>query len=360
MSIKPVVFAVTIAVFAFPAVGAEQTPSYPKISGSVAFELENNANYNSDDATNEFNSLSTKIEPAIGIRFTPQFSVNTTLTFEPVQDPAFPGEDRFFDNQGLILSVLTANYDTDRFSLYGGKFGPYFGTAWDISPGLFGADLAKGYELGKSIGLGGSVTTQKTRFGTHALSVDTFFLDSTRLSETAFTRAVRTRERDGGPGNTGDLGSVLVGLNGQNLGGLKGLNYHLSYLSLGNETAAASDESRIGVGANYQLNLTDKWGLFGLVEYVNIDNADGTNDQDRYYLTGAAQVSYDAWNIALSYTDKETEPSGGTTTNEAQFKVSAGYVFGFGLGLDLGWTTVRNDGIDTDTFGTKLSYTIEF
>lgn len=138
------------------------------------------------------------------------------------------------------------------------------------------------------------------------------------------------------------------------------MNYHPSYLSLGNETAATSDENRVAIGANYQLSLTDKWGIFGLIEYVNIDNADGTNDQDRYYLTEAVQVSYEAWNVALSFTDKETEPTGGTTINEEQFKVSAGYAFDFGLGVDIGWTTVRNDGIDRDTFGTSLFYTFEF
>lgn len=181
MLTNPLISAIALAIFAFSAIAADTTPSYPKISGEVAFELENNANYSSDDATNGFNNLFAKIEPVIGIHFTPQLSVNTTLTLEPAQDPAFPGEDRFFDDHGLLLSTLTANYDTDRFSVWGGRFAPYFGTAWDIARGLFGADLAKGCKLGKSIGVGGSVTTQKTQFGTHALSVDTFFLDSTRL-----------------------------------------------------------------------------------------------------------------------------------------------------------------------------------
>jgi hypothetical protein len=74
----------------------------------------------------------------------------------------------------------------------------------------------------------------------------------------------------------------------------------------------------------------------------------------------ASGNTYEAWNVALAYTRKETEPSGGTVTNEEQLQVSAGYAFDFGLGIDLGWKTARNAGVDTDTFGTLLTYTIEY
>jgi hypothetical protein len=360
MSHKYLIVGLAVAAIASPAQGADKAKSYPNISVSIPFEIQNNAAYSSDVATNESNNLTGKIAPVITGRFTPEISVTTELTFEQVQDPAFPGEDQFFDNHGLYVSVLTANYDTDRFSVFGGKFGVNSGIAWDVTPGLFGTDLAEEYELSENLGLGGSVSTTKSKFGKHTLSASSFFADTSGLAESAFTRRRKTREGSGGPGNTGDFGSFAMALDGQEFSAIPGLRYHLSYVTLGNDTALASDESRIAIGADYQINVTKKFGLYGNVEYVNIDNADGTNDQDRFYFTSGAQATYDAWNVALSYTRKETEPSGGTVTNEEQLQISAGYAFDFGLGIDLGWKTARNAGIDTDTFGTLLTYTIEY
>lgn len=68
----------------------------------------------------------------------------------------------------------------------------------------------------------------------------------------------------------------------------------MGYTSLGNDTALAEDESRVAIGADYQINLAEKLGLYSVVKYVNFDNADGTDDQDRFYLSGGAQATYDA------------------------------------------------------------------
>lgn len=339
---------------------ADEKKSYPYISGAIPIEVQNDANYSSDDPTAEFNNLTTKIEPVIGLHFTPELSVNTQLTLEQVQQPAFPGRDMVFDNQGIYFEVLTANYDTDRFSVYGGKFGPNFAIGWDATPGIYGVDLDLEYELAENIGFGGSVNFGSEAWGQHGFSASTFFTDTSGLAESAFTRRRKPRRGDGGPGNTGDLGSFAVALDGGDFKALPGFRYHIGFVRLGNETADADDETRFAIGAEHAWEINKDWGLVTLVEYVKFGDADGTPGQDRFYLTGSALVTFKNWNLAVAYTRKETSPAGAADINEEQFQATAGYAWEFGLGLDIGWLTVRNDGSDTDTFGTILTYNFEF
>ena len=82
MLTNPLISAIALVVFAFPAIAADTIPSYPNISGEIAFELQNDAAYNSDDVTLESNNLTAKIVPVTSVTFTPEFSLNTELTFE--------------------------------------------------------------------------------------------------------------------------------------------------------------------------------------------------------------------------------------------------------------------------------------
>ena len=58
-----------------------------KISGSIVVEFQNDFAFSSDDETEEFNNLFTKIEPGLTLTLTDQLSVNAGLVLEPVQDP---------------------------------------------------------------------------------------------------------------------------------------------------------------------------------------------------------------------------------------------------------------------------------
>lgn len=361
--IKTQIFTLSSAfvILASTAFADDKAKSYPSISVEIPFEIQNDFAYESDDTTAEFNNLNATIEPAIGIHFTKAFSVNSELAFEQVQDQAFPGDDQFFDNQGLFVKVLTVNYDTENFSVFGGKFGPNFGIAWDVAPGVFGTDLAEEYELSENLGFGGAWRFKTTEAGTHSILASTFFTDTSGFAESAFTRRSKTREGSGGPGNTGDLASFAVAIDGGEYPSLPGFRYHIGYTHLGNETANASDEGRFAIGAEYAVEINKDLTLTPLVEYVNFSDADGTNGQDRFYLTTALGAAYQNWNLGLAYTRKETDDdNAGTFTNEEQFSVSGGYAFNSGFGIDVGWKTARNAGVDTDTFGTLLSYTLKF
>ena len=69
--------------------------SYPKFSGAVGFEIEDDYAFDSDAAANEQNELGGVIEPDLYLHFSENFYVNTVLTLEAVNPPG-AGQDRVF------------------------------------------------------------------------------------------------------------------------------------------------------------------------------------------------------------------------------------------------------------------------
>jgi len=121
---------------------------------------------------------------------------------------------------------------------------------------------------------------------------ETFFLDTSGLAESAFTRRTKTREGAGGPGNTGGFSSFAVSLDGGGFPALAGLRYHAAYVHQDNDTADAEDETRLAFAAEWAIAVNDKIAVTPLVEYVRFDDADGTLDQDRWYFTAGVGITY--------------------------------------------------------------------
>ena len=332
----------------------------PKLSGNLAVEVQNDFAFSSDDPAEEFNNLTTKIEPGLKLTLTDRLSVNAGLVVQQVQSPPVAGDDRVFDDQGFFVEVLTLDYEAGPVHLFGGKMHVNFAKAWDVTPGVYGTDLAEEYEMVENIGLGGAYSFDFGQGGTHALGAQTFFLDTSGLAESAFTRRKKTREADGGPGNTGDFSLFAVSLDGGDIPALKGFSYHAAYVHHANDTVGAENESRFAVYGAYEFTLPGDITAQPLLEFVRFDDADGTKGQDRTYLTAALGLGLGDWNMAISGTFKETEAADGTETLEENLQVSAGYAFPNGIALDVAYKRARNAGVDTDVFGTLLTYGLEF
>lgn len=339
---------------------AEDNGWSPHLSVEIPIEVQNDWAYESDDPTAQFNTLFTKIEPAITVDLGAGVSAFAGLVFEPLQGPPVSGGNRTFDDQGLFVEVLTLTYENGPFALFGGKFGPNFAIAWDAAPGVFGTDLAEEYEITERIGFGTSATAAAGVFGSYSLSVSTFFLDTSGLAESALTRRRKTRRADGGPGNTGGFDSIAAGLDGGTFPWAPGLRYHVSVVHQGQGIGGGEDERRLAAAVEYAIPMTERLTITPLVEWVDFHDADGTDGTDRHYLTGGLGLASGPWNVALSGTLKETETAIGLKTNEEQVQVSVGYTFENGLAIDLGWKRARNAGVDTDTFGTLVAYTLAF
>ncbi len=339
---------------------AEVSGFAPKISGSLSFEFQNDFAFSSDDRSEEFNTLFAKIEPAFTLTLTDRLSLNAGLVLQPVREPAVRGDDRFFDDEGLFVEVLTLDYEDGPMHLFGGKMHVNSGNAWDVTPGVFGTDLAEEYEMAENIALGGAFSGDFAEGGKHTVGAQGFFLDTSGLAESAFTRRRKPRRADGGPGNTGDFSSFSIALDGGDYPALPGFRYHAAYVHQANDTAGAKNETRVAVNGAYELALLGAVTPQPFVEYVRVDDADGIAGEERNYLTAALGFAYGDCNAAISGTFKETDVANGSATQEEQLQVSIGYVFPIGIGLDVAYKRARNAGVDTDVFGTLLSYSLEF
>ncbi len=331
----------------------------PKISGSLLVEIQNDFAFSSDDEMEEFDTLFATIEPSFALALTDRLSINAGLVLEPVLDPD-GGDDLFFEDEGFFVEVLTLDYEAGPVHLFGGKMHVNFGTAWDETPGVFGTDLAEEYEMAENIALGGALSGDFAGVGKHTVSVQTFFLDTSGLAESIITKRPKPRQADGGPGNTGDFSSFAVALDGGDFPALSGFRYHAAYVHQGNDTSGAENETRFVVNGSYDIPLFGDFTAQPLVEYVYIDDADGVAREDRTYLTAALGFAYGDWNAAVTGTFKESDVTNASAVREEQLQVSAGYVFPIGIGIDVAYKRARNDGVDTDIFGTLLSYTLEF
>ncbi|WP_417515406.1 hypothetical protein [Minwuia sp.] len=339
---------------------AHAEDAFPKISGEVGIEVQNDFTFDSDDPAAEQNELGATIEPNLFLHFTDHVFINAGLTFEAVRDPG-PQEDRVFQDHGIFAEVLTLNYETDRFGVYIGKFGPNFSMAYDAAAGLYGTDISEDdIELAEFLGVGGSLTFDETPIGAMTASASVFALDTTILSESFITNRGRTRQAAGEPGNTESPESFALAIDGEAVPGMEGFRYHVGYALLSADNAAT--EHRFAVAGEWSFEMDNGVVLTPLAEYVHFQNAGSNANESRNYLTGSLGAEFGPWNAALAYTGKIVTISGAGNgdTYDDQIQFSVGYAFDNGIGIDVGYKHNRTAGIATQTVGALVSYGFEF
>ncbi len=330
---------------------AQAQESFPRFNADVAIELQNDSVVSSEDADAEINDLAPTVEPYLRFQATEGLSLDASLVIEPVLDPE-PGNSRFFGDVGMFVEELKIVYEAGELTLQGGKFNPSFGLAWDLAPGIYGTDFAGDYELTERLGGSAAYTFGGRHDSGHTFQFNLFRLDTSPLSESVFTDRGETNRSDGGPSNTGAPTSISATLDGQGFGG--GWDYHLGVTRQDVENG----EDFVGVvGAAYSsLDLNDRLTFDPLLEVAYLSSDDGAG-QDRLYVTGSAGFGYDAFNVALSYTYRETDPaSGDPSVVDGLFQASGGYDFGNGLTFDLGYKFDDSEGTESHTIGALLAY----
>lgn len=338
----------------------------PWIKFVVPIEVQNDWNFRSEDPANKHNQIYATIEPEVTIGLWRGLSFYAQAVYEPTTDPD-AGEDRLFKDQGLYLQTILLQYEGSLykaetrsvgFRVWGGKFGPAFGIAWDEAPGIFGSNFAEDYEFTERIGFGVSTTLEDGALGKHTLSFSSFFADTSVLSESLFRNRGRLRLSDGGPSNTGRLNSFVVGLSGEKPFGFQGLSYHASFVS--QAVTGADAERGVALALKYEWKNGDLT-ITPLIEFANFWNYEGDPDVARWYLTTSVLFEYKKWNFSVSNTIRTTRvKNGGGIGRDNLFTVSAGYEFDFGVGVNLAYRLQNEESQATHTFGVLLTYEFEF
>lgn len=353
-----IVFTIFGTVAALPASAQENFPTYEL---EIPVEIQFDRNYRADNPAARHSQLFATIEPAVTLRLTKELSVFVHGVLEPMVDPG-PSENRYVKDHGMYFEDITVTYQTDHFEVFGGKFTANFGRAWDIAPGIYGTDIASAnYELSERIGFGGSLPIPVQVGGQHRISASTFFLDTSPIAHSVGRSRGTRNMADGGVSNTEDFSSFAIALDGGAFRSLPSVAYHLAYSRQGAGQNGNADQNGVAAALTWAHKLSNDLSIDPVVaEWIYLDDAAGMSGQDRTIFTLGARMNWRSWNIALSYTGRETNSPAGADTEDMHFQISAGYALDFGISVDVGWLIDETDESQTHTAGVLLAYEFKF
>jgi hypothetical protein len=329
-----------------------------RLEVTVPIEVQFDGIYDSADRDAELADTSTKIEPAATFHLGRGFSIESGLTYEPINDPA---NDRFFSNQGLYVKELYLRYAQGPITLYGGKISPPFGVAWDLAPGIYGPDFGEDYELTERIGFGGSFDFAGPAGTQHTFSANTFYQDHSGLSRSWFHRRAQTRESGGGASNTGDFSSFSAVLAGETPSPIAGLNYQVSFDHLAAGQGNTKDENAVAIALFGEAELAQGWSLEHMAEIAFFQNAK-VADEDRSYATVGLTLRHGAWDYNAVYSVRSINPdaAGLAITNDELFQFGLGREIYKGVALNAAYRYTEQSNVDSHTVGLQLTYEFGF
>lgn len=304
-----------------------------------------------DHAKSGQDVVAATVEYALGVRVADGWTVHLDAVLEPVEDPV---TDVAFHAEDAYVETLSVQYSGEGFSLYAGKLNPVFGSAADLVPGLYGAEVGEAYQITEQVGVGGDISLSSIfgLDGEHTLSAAVFTSDRSFLSGSIGGRRNRVVLADGGLANTSNLESYAASLDGalEN-----GFGYSVGYRHLASDTPGESDEHMSVVGASYVFPEESGLALSTMAEIGMSRNADGVDGADRDFYTAAAEIGLGDWFVNVIASGWNENAVAGDL-DLRKFEVSVGHDISDELTLEVGVQDGRFGG-DSDTIlGLRLSY----
>ncbi|MBM3568582.1 MAG: hypothetical protein FJX46_07475 [Alphaproteobacteria bacterium] len=355
---------------ALPALAVAE--DYPKLSGELSTKVQADRFYDTQPKINRRNNAFAEIDLGFKAEASEALSLQGSIKGEQVRNNA--RDSRYFEDEGFYFEKLFANYEQAGFTLRAGKYGPAFGWAFDSakSVGLYANVLAADYEVKEKIGAGLAYKADLEKAGSHELAFSLFQADHSFLSQSVVNapkrndrnlgRRGRTHRSDGGVSNDGEFDSYTLALTGQKFGFAEGLGYTVGMQRQARGTNNRFTQEGYVGGLEYDWKIDDAWSLRPLVEWTQINHVDG-GTSNRSYLTSGARLGWNEWYLAASRTGRENRQSNNAANAETtdQLKaVAAGYKFGFGLLVELGWRETTERAVEAKAYGGRVSYVLAF
>lgn len=351
---------------------AKQVEQYPNVSGSVLFQVLADRAVSKKDGVPANNAF-IYIEPNIGISFNQNWSVKTDWRLQPnkvltTRDGTYPeryrtflSKDRGFQtsDMGLIIEELKLQFENEDMKFVAGKFDPTFGTAHNKSKriGVFTSQFTEDYNLREKLGAAVTALLEDSK-----LSFNTFFNDTTGLSESGISNRGRASRSNGLAGNTGTLSSYSVAMDGGNLFGEKNWFYNFGYRSLGADKLENTErEKGYVIGSEYLYKTGNQSSIIPFVEIVRINSFTGAKDRNATYTTLALIGKYSNWTGSVSRLSRNIKASGEIPSfSDHQMQFTVGYKFTDNFTLDISRANIKEGGYNASLFGLTMSYLYKF
>ena len=345
---------------ALPGPGRADDP--PRLSGSLVSYVENDWYARSTNKQLELNDLYLSSNLYTALRLDERFTVNGELKLDVVRSA---GDDRYFADEGVWLRQLTLDYKDGNLGLFAGKHTLPFGQAFDLAPGIYGAGFSDDYKLVEHLSIGGKLDLAPNALGLTAVNTEVFMFDSTGLSTAVGARAPftaadvirvnRVRRSHGGAGNTDDLSSALIGVEGK----ASETGWAATLLHRRDGVGGTDPERGVALTLLPPERSIGDWRLDTIAEAVQLWNYNGDSDDQRYLTAGARASRGGFFVTALGGLREVDRPTGGDDSDHL-LTASTGYDFPGGISLESGWLRSRQANVRTDVLGLLLTITRSF
>lgn len=365
--------------FLYPAMSSAEE-KYPNFTGEILSELRTDNIFKTDNSTNTIkkNSGYFNFEFKSALQFNENWSIKQSINLFPApkRQYAYPERSRFILGQdqsnqrgihvgdsALIMEELKASYHNEDMEIAFGKFNPAFATLYRRNKriGFFVTDFTEDYELREKIGLSISALLDDSK-----ITLNSFFNDSTDLSDSALTKRDKLRDNDGTAANNNKLSSYSLTMEGRDFFGITNLFYNFGYRNLGieKEFLNTAREEGYTVNLEYLYKLSETTFLIPIIEAVKIDNFTGRKDRNATYVTTSLIFKYSGWNSGITYVKRDIDnnyPIAPITENsDSLLQVNIGYKFANNLSIDLSRSDIEEDNKKASAFGLIVSYLYEF
>ena len=327
------------------------------VPGEFSFELQSDSVVSADSKESEETNTNVTLEPAVSVPITSGVALNAGFTMEEVGFESDEG--KVSEDYDISVSELFVEWSGDRLSAHVGKISPAFGIAWDVAPGIYGADFAGDYEISGQLGAGIAVAFGEDE-GSVALTIDLFKEDTTALSSCVLDdRCARTRRKVGGPANTSGPRSFSITVGSRSLPALGGLGFQAGMLRRAGGDKNPEDELGLALAVTNVMELERGGVVEWMMEGARLNSFEADTD-DMTYLTAGVTYLNGPWNLALATSFKNTDSQTAESTDDKLFQLSTGYAFESGFSIDIGWRHGDEGDEASRTIGALIAYGAEF
>ncbi|MBT3926596.1 MAG: hypothetical protein HOF33_06380 [Rhodospirillaceae bacterium] len=236
---------------------------------------------------------------------------------------------------GGRVERLALHYDSGELSLAAGKYTPSFGVSPELAPSAFSTEFKHEYDQKGRVGFGGAWRIADGDAGAHALSLNSYFIESPLLNVSTWQNPDQTAPAEAREIHS--LRHLSAALDGETAPPLPNFSYHLAtrYQISGEESEM--NEFGYVVALHSEIKLADGTSLDPLVEYAYFDN-DGAVSLQRQYLTFGVAGDRGPWNLTLTYSGRDSMPDDPALETDRQRlrQLMLRYAFEDGSTLDFG------------------------